>query len=100
MRSILVLAGLLLALQPAPASAQNCDRECLRGMLTRYLNALVAHDPKTLPLAANARFSENAMEKPLGEGLWKTASGVGTFRQDILDVRQGIAGTHVVMQET
>jgi hypothetical protein len=97
MRFILVLAGLLLALQPA--SAQNCDRECLRGMLTRYLNAVVAHDPRTLPLAANARFTENTMEKPLGEGLWKTASGLGTFRQDVFDARQGVAGTHVVMQE-
>jgi hypothetical protein len=97
MRSILVLAGLLLAVRPG--SAQNCDRECLRGMLTRYLKAVVAHDPKTLPLAANARFTENTVEKTLGEGLWKTASGLGNFRRDIIDVRQGIAGTHVVMQE-
>jgi len=103
---MLVLAGLLLALKPAsaqtPASAKGCDRECLRGMITSYLNALVAHNPKMLPLAANARFTEDTVEKPLGEGLWKTASGslsLGTFRQDVIDVRQGVAGTHVVMQE-
>jgi hypothetical protein len=35
----------------------------------------------------------------LGDGLWKTASGLGTFRQDIIDVRQGVAGTHIVMLE-
>jgi len=103
---MLVLAGLLLALKPAsaqtPASAKGCDRECLRGMITSYLNALVAHNPKMLPLAANARFTEDTVEKPLGEGLWKTASGslsLGTFRQDVIDVRQSVAGTHVVMQE-
>jgi len=71
-------------------------------MITSYLNALVAHNPKMLPLAANARFTEDTVEKPLGEGLWKTASGslsLGTFRQDVIDVRQSVAGTHVVMQE-
>lgn len=93
------LAGLLCVLNPAfgqtARTAQNCDRECLHGMLTSYLSALVAHDPKTLPLSQNARFTE----LPLGEGLWKTASALGTFRQDIFDVRAGVAGTHVVMQE-
>jgi hypothetical protein len=104
MRSILLLASLLLAVKLAPAQnsvpARNCDRECLRGMLTSYLNALVAHNPKTLPLAANVRFTENTVEKPLGEGLWKTASALGTFRQDVLDVRQGVAGTHVVIENS
>jgi hypothetical protein len=69
-------------------------------MLTRYLNAVVAHDPKAIPLAAKARFTEDTAEMPVGEGLWKTASGLGTFRQDIIDVREGVAGTHVVMQES
>jgi hypothetical protein len=103
MRRVLIFAGLVLALRPASAqssaSGPTCDRECLRGMLTRYLDAVIAHDPKRLPLAANARFTEDTVEKPLGEGLWKTASGLGTFRQDVIDVRQGVAGTHVVMQE-
>lgn len=104
MRKILFVAGLLFALSPASAQSQQpaaaCDRECLRGMLTRYLDALIAHDPGRLPLAPNARFTEDTVEKRLGEGLWKTASlSLGTFRQDILDVRTGTAGTHVVMRE-
>lgn len=97
MRSLVVLVGLLFVMQPV--QAQNCDRECLRAMLTRYLNAVVAHDPATLLLAPNARFTENTVEMPVGQGLWKTASGLGTFRQDVIDVREGVAGTHVVMQE-
>ena len=100
---MLVLAGLLLALNPAPAqtsaSKQSCDRECLHGMLTRYLNALIAHDPRALPLAANVRFTEDTVEKSPGEGLWKTASGLGAFPQDVIDARQGVAGTHVVIEE-
>jgi hypothetical protein len=98
MRRTLVLSGLLFGLQTL-GPAQTCARECLRGMITNYLNAVVAHDPKSLPLAANARFTEDTVEKPVGEGLWKTASGPWTFRQDIIDVRAGVAGTHVVMQE-
>ncbi len=99
---LLSLSALNLAFAQTAASqtpAPACDRQCLRGMLTRYLNAVLAHDPKQLPLAAGVRFTENTVEKPLGEGLWKTAGSLGTFRQDILDVRQGIAGTHVVMME-
>jgi hypothetical protein len=102
-RTVLVFSGLLLALIQAPAqtsaSAPSCDRECLRGMLTSYLKALVAHDPGALPLTDKARFTENTVEKPLGDGLWKTASDLGSFRQDILDVRQGVAGTHVVIRD-
>jgi hypothetical protein len=97
MRKLVFLTGLLCALNPA--FGQNCDRQCLSGILTSYLPALVAHDPKVLPLAANVRFTEDTVEMPLGEGLWKTASGLGSFRQDIIDVRAGVAGTHVVVQE-
>lgn len=97
MRQLLIFAALLCALKPA--AGQTCDRECLRGMLTQYLSALVAHDPKTLPLAPKARFTENTVEKQLGDGFWKTASSLGGFRQDIIDVRQQVAGTHVVVEE-
>ena len=103
MRRLLFLAGFLLAIRPVgaqtPAGGKDCDRACLRSVLTRYLDAVIAHDPKPLPLAANVRFTEDTVEKPLGEGIWKTASALGTFRQDILDVSQGVAGTHVVMME-
>lgn len=101
MRRTVVFAALLFALSPAyaQAAASDCDRACLRGMITNYLNAVIAHDPKSLPLAANVRFTEDTIEKRLGDGLWKTASGLATFRQDIIDVREGVAGTHVVMME-
>ena len=38
----LMLVALLLVL-PQPAAAKTCDRDCLRGFITRYLNAIVAH---------------------------------------------------------
>jgi hypothetical protein len=35
----------------------------------------------------------------LGEGLWKSASRIRPYRQDFLDVRQGVAASHVVVEE-
>ena len=94
------LFSLLLALSLAsPAFAQSCDRACLRGMIDRYLAALVKHDPTPLPLAAKVRFTEDLQELQLGDGLWRTIEGLRTFRQDILDVRSGVAGVHVVATE-
>src|ERR1700691_612493 len=88
----------LAALTPAVRAA-DCDRECLRGFITQYLDAMVAHKPSALPVAAKVRFTEDTVEKPLGDGLWKTASGLRKYRQDILDVPQGVAASQVVVEE-
>ena len=87
------------AVQPANAARQSCDRECLRGFMTQYLNALIAHKPGNLPVSDKVRFTENAVDLKLGEGIWKTASMLTPYRQDIIDVRQGVAGTHAVIEE-
>lgn len=83
----------------ALAQPAGCNRDCLRGFLTQYLNALAARNPSALPVAPKVRFTEDTVERKVGEGFWKTASGIGGFRQDFLDVRQGVAAAHVVMQE-
>lgn len=84
----------------AAAQSRDCNRECLRGFITRYLNAMVAHAPATLPLAPNARFTEDTVEMPLGEGLWKNASKLRPYRLDILDTAQGVAASQVVVEES
>ena len=81
------------------AQAAECDRDCLRGMITKYVDALVAHAPQSLPLAPNVRFTEDSRQLPLGEGAWKTVTRAGSFRQDYLDVRRGIAASHVELHE-
>jgi hypothetical protein len=81
------------------AQAADCDRACLKGMITKYVDAIVAHDPARLPLAANARFTEDSQELKLGEGLWKTVTKKGDFRQDYFDVRKQIAASHVMVFE-
>ena len=49
----------LLVAASSVASAADCDRACLKDLLTKYVNAMVAHKPDSLPLAANARFTED-----------------------------------------
>ncbi|MCB5423800.1 hypothetical protein H0274_00905 [Altererythrobacter sp. CC-YST694] len=93
----LVAFGTLLA--PAQASAAECDRKCLEGTVTAYLDALLAHDPARLQLAGKARFTEDGKELKLGEGLWQTVSGKASFRQDYLDPQKQIAATHVELRE-
>ena len=98
MKSFIFVA--LLVLSPLPArAAENCDRDCLRGLVTRYLDALVSHDPQALPVSDKVRFTEDTVEMKLGDGLWKKASQVRAYRQDILDVRQGVAASQVVVEE-
>jgi hypothetical protein len=84
----------------AAAAAENCDRACLAGLVTQYVDALVARDPARLPLAApEVKVTEQGQAVKLGEGLWKTATGKGTFRHDYLDARKQVAAAHVVILE-
>jgi len=87
--------------QAASAAAEACDRECLRGTLTTFLYALVEHDAAKVPVAPSARITEDAVEKPLDKlGLLRTVTGFHGYRQDILDEREGMAGAHVVVEES
>jgi hypothetical protein len=103
MRSVLAVSLLAaVATAPFPLAAQsagNCDRACLAGVMSAYLDSLVAHDPSKAPLATNARFTEDARELPVGDGLWKTATKLRPFRTDFLDPATGTAATHAVLEE-
>jgi len=97
--SLFVLA-MLVGQSDSLAQNKTCDRECLRGFMTQYLNAVVAHRPDMLPLANNIRFTENTASVKIGDSdLWKAATTIKPYRQDILDVREGVAGTHVIVEE-
>ena len=94
-------AGLLVlaAMTTGGVQAADCDRACLKSMITKYVDAMVAHDPSRLPLAAGARFTEDSQELKLGEGLWKAVTKKGDFRQDYIDLKKQIAGSHVALFE-
>jgi hypothetical protein len=97
---VLIAAQLLIASSVARAAAVDCDRDCLRGFIAQYLDALVAHNPGALPLDNKVRFTEDSVEMHLGDGLWKDASRIREYRQDVLDTRQGVAASQVVVEES
>jgi hypothetical protein len=66
-----------------------CDRACLNGFIDQYLTALVANDPSQLPVTKTVKFSENGQMLPLGDGLWNTATGKGTYKLYITDPEDG-----------
>jgi hypothetical protein len=70
-----LIAGAALALA-APAAAQPaCDRQCLIDLSDTYVAALVAHDPKAVPLSDTLIAVENLKRIKPGEGLWDSLTG-------------------------
>ena len=79
--------------------ATDCDRACLEGLATQYLAALVAHDPKTLPLAADVKYTENDQVMDVGDGFWGTVSAVGGYKHCFADPVVEQIGCMVTMHE-
>jgi hypothetical protein len=57
-----------------------------------YLDALVARDPGRLPLAPQARYTENGIALELGDGMWGPAVELGGYKFYFADPRAGQAG--------
>ncbi len=87
--AVLVCSASLAVAQQKPAP---CDRACLEGIVQQYLDALVAHNPFGLPLAAKIKFSENDQLLEMGDGLWNVTTGLGTYRLILADPQAGQAG--------
>jgi hypothetical protein len=99
--SLFATAGVPVAAQAQTARSATaaCDRACLGDLLTQYIDALAAGDPSKLPLAPTVKSTEDSAEVKLGDGLWKSVTGAGGFRQDYLDTRKRVAASHVEMRE-
>ena len=98
LRTVLALLALVL-LAPRPSAAQACDRTCLTGIVGTYLAAMTAHDPAKVPVADRVRITEDTKEIALGDGLWKNITALRPYRQDFIDVREGVAATFGVAEE-
>ena len=61
------------------AAAGACDRACLYGFLDQYLDALKAKDPSRLPLAKGFKYTENNVAMNIGDGVWGTVTGLGSY---------------------
>jgi hypothetical protein len=86
---------------PAAAAATMLDRAALLKLADDYFAALVAHDAKRLPFAADAKFVENLARMQPGEGLWKTASAApSSFKIVVPDANWQSLAFIVMMEET
>ncbi len=77
----------------------NCDRACLEGLIDQYLAAVVAHDPKRLPLSEDVMYTENDQVLKVGDGFWKTAAGVGNYKHIFADPDFGQVALMGTMKE-
>ncbi len=75
--------------KPRESAATNCDRKCLNGLVDAYRAALIEHDASHLPVAAGARYTENAQDLKIGDGLWGTLTGWGNYKLYIDDPEDG-----------
>ncbi len=71
------------------AQSGSCDRACLEGFVDKYLDAVIAHDPKMLPLARGVKFTENGVRLDVGDAHWKTVTGKGNYRLFVTDAEAG-----------
>ena len=99
LRPIAFAAATVAALAPfAAASAQECGRACLEGVLSTYLEAQAANDVSALPLAHDVRYTENGVEMEPGEGFFATADET-TYELPIVDPQMGQAAVQAVVRE-
>ena len=100
MKSGVFLSGLLLAALASQAQAQaqsSCDRACLEGHISTYLDALYANTPDAVPLASDAKISDNNRLVGLQEAFWADAEETA-YRWDIANPRLGDVATEVVIR--
>jgi hypothetical protein len=88
------IAMLAIIAAPAQSFGAPLDRAALIKLADDYFAALVAHNPKAMPLADNIKIVEQIKRIKPGEGLWKTATSVPTnFKIVIPDpVAQQVGG--------
>jgi hypothetical protein len=87
----------------APAFAQTksgpCDRPCLESFADQYIDALIAHDPKRVPLSPKLKNVENGQRLEPGDGLWRSITAKGKYRLFVDDVAAGEVALMTTMTE-
>jgi len=87
------------AVKAARSVDNSCDYTCLTGVVDQYLKALVAHDPNLISVTDHVKFTENTIPLKLGDALWGTISGLGTYKLYFADPVGGAAGIETSIRE-
>src|SRR5882724_5745620 len=89
--------GILIATGLAAQSA--CDRACLENFVDQYMDALIAHNPKALPMTARVKNTEDGVRLDPGDGFWRTALAKGSYRLFVSDTEAGQVAFMGTMRE-
>ena len=81
-------AGVLIASALAGQSGP-CDRACLENFVDQYMDALIAHNVKKLPMSPRAKNTEDGARLDPGDGFWRTALAKGSYRLFVTDTEAG-----------
>ena len=87
--SIGILIAGALAGQSSTKGGTACDRACLENFVDQYMDALIAHDPKKLPMTARVKNTEDGVRLDPGDGFWRTALAKGSYRLFVTDPEAG-----------
>lgn len=77
----------------------DCNRACLEGVVDQFLEAIAGRDPSGLPLSKDVMYTENNQRLEVGDGFWKTAEGVGTYKHYFADPEFGQVALMGTMRE-
>ena len=77
----------------------SCDRACLESFVDQYMDALIAHNPKKLPMTARVKNTEDAVRLEPGDGFWRTALSKGSYRLFVTDTDSGQVAFMGTMRE-
>ena len=84
---------------PGGPIVADCNRACLEGLINQYLDAVLAHDTRRLPLSADVKYTEQEQIMDVGDGFWKTVTGRGNYNHYFADPVGGQAGWMGTMRE-
>ena len=80
--------------------SHSCDRACLKATLDQYLAAVIKHDLAAAPLAIGYRHTENAINIPLGKGIWQSVSALGKVQRRYIDPESSQAAYYGIVDES
>lgn len=79
------VASILLTLSACSQQDQSCDRACISGVVDSYVGSMLKQDPSALNLTDDVKITENGAVVNMGEGVWKSLTAQGGYRQTFID---------------
>ena len=99
-RAVPLILVSLASITAAADRLHPCDRACLKVTLDQYLSAVIKHQPREAPLAMGYRHTENAINIPLGKGVWHSVTALGEVQRRYIDAESSQAAYYGIVDES